>query len=101
MKRTDGYLNKNYDFDFSDVKSTMAIGGIIGMIILMIFVIPWLSFWLCYLGGMIAKIVIGKYLVEGFALLGLTIPLEKIPLIAGVFGWIASFFISNSKSSKS
>ena len=45
--------------------------------------------------------MIGKYLVEGFALLGLTIPLEKIPLIAGVLGWMASFFVSNSKSSKS
>ena len=100
MKRTDGYLNKNYDFGFSDVKSTMAIGGIIGAIIAAIFIIPWFSFWLSYFGGWIAKIVIGKYLVEGFSFLGITVPLEKIPLIAGVLGWIGSFFKSNTKASK-
>ena len=100
MKRTDDYLNKNYDFGFRDVKSTMAIGGIIGAIIATIFIIPWVNFWLSYFGGWIAKIVIGKYLVEGFSFLGITVPLEKIPLIAGVLGWIGSFFKSNTKSSK-
>lgn len=101
MKRTDDYLNKNYDFGFiSNVKSTMTIGGIIGAIIATIFVIPWASFWLSYFSGWIAKMVIGKYLVEGFSFLGITVPLEKIPLIAGALGWIGSFFKSRTKSSK-
>lgn len=70
-------------------------------IIVLLFIAPWLTFWLSYFMGWIAKITIGHLLVEGFGLLGLTIPLAKIPLIAGVIGWIASFFhgMFNLKSS--
>lgn len=67
-------------------------GSAIIMIILILFIMPWLSFWLCYFIGWISKLVIGKHLIEGFALIGLTIPIDKIPLLAGCIGWIASFF---------
>ena len=81
---------------------SLTILGIIGLIIIAIFIAPWLSFWLAYFGGWIAKITIGNYIVKGFALLGITLPLNKIPLIAGVLGWIGGFFknISTGTNSK-
>lgn len=57
-----------------------------------IFILPWIAFWLAYFGGWIAKILIGKQLVNGFALIGITLPIEKIPLLAGTLGWIGGFF---------
>ena len=94
MRRTNG-LNRNYNFNFGGGLSVL---GIIGLIILSVFIAPWLSFWLAYFGGWIAKIVIGDYLVKGFALLGIVIPLNKIPLLAGVLGWIGNFFKNTVKS---
>lgn len=61
-------------------------------ITLAIFIIPWLSFWLAYFMGWICKLVIGQQLVAGFALLGITLPIDKIPLLAGTLGWIGSYF---------
>lgn len=69
-------------------------------ILLLIFIVPFLSFWLCYFVGWISKIFIGKYLVEGFALVGIDLPLNKIPLLAGCLGWIASFFAHYNNSDK-
>ncbi len=77
------------------IKLPVIVGGI-AMGILTIFIIPFVLFWLAYLGGWIAKIVIGKYLVEGFAILGFTVPIDKIPLIAGLLGWIGGYFKQNS-----
>ena len=74
------------------MENFLKVTGIIGTIILIIFIAPWLSFWLAYFGGWIAKITIGKYLVEGFSLFGIAIPLDKIPLVAGFLGWIGGFF---------
>lgn len=70
--------------------------GAIALIVLIIFIGPWICFWLAYFGGWIAKITIGKYIVAGFKLFGITIPLDKIPLAAGVLGWIGGFFKSSS-----
>lgn len=66
----------------------------IGLIILILFVQPWLSFWLFYLGGWIASKVIGVKLVEGLTIFGIMIPISKIPLLSGTLGWIGSFFRS-------
>ena len=66
--------------------------GAICLIILLIFVAPFLTFWLCYFTGWIAKIIIGNYLVAGFSILKIDLPLDKIPLLAGTLGWIGSFF---------
>jgi len=67
-----------------------------------IIIYPWLAFWFAYLGGILAKIFIGQELVAGFALLGINISIEQIPLIAGTLGWIGGFFkvISSSASKK-
>ena len=70
--------------------------GVIVMGIIAFFIIPFVSFWLAYLGGWIAKIMIGKYLVEGFDILGITLPIDKVPLIAGVLGWIGGYFKQNT-----
>ena len=98
MKRTDNYLNKSYDIDYSG----FTLLGLIALIIILIFIAPWVSFWLAYFGGWISKIVIGNYIVKGFALLGITVPLDKIPLLAGVLGWIGGFFksVGSLKSNK-
>ena len=66
--------------------------GAIFLIILLIFVAPWITFWLCYFAGWIAKILIGNYLVGGFSIFKIDLPLDKIPLLAGTLGWIGSFF---------
>ena len=100
MKRTDSYLNKNYDFNSNT--EGLTIMGLLFMIILIIFIAPWLTFWLAYFGGWVAKITIGKYLVSGLSLIGLDISLDSIPLLAGVLGWIGGFFkatISTTKKS--
>lgn len=69
-----------------------AIIGFIVAALLILFFYPWIAFWLCYFEGWIAKLLIGNYLVEGFAILGITVPIAKIPLIAGLFGWVGGFF---------
>ena len=65
--------------------------GVITATVILIFAGPWIMFWLAYFGGWVAKILIGKHLVAGFALLGLNIPIDKLPLIAGCLGWIGGF----------
>lgn len=88
MKRTNNYLNNNYDFDLGG----LSILGLIGLIIVIIFIAPWLSFWLAYFGGWIAKITIGDYIVRALELIGILITKDQIPLLAGGLGWIGGFF---------
>ena len=66
--------------------------GLIVLFVLAIVILPWVAFWLAYFGGWIAKLVIGGYLVQGLAILGINITLDQIPLLAGVLGWIGGFF---------
>lgn len=80
---------KRYD---DTVTNGFAILGGVTLIIFIVFIAPWISFWLAYFGGWIAKLLIGNYLVEGFALVGITLPIDKIPLLAGTLGWIGGFF---------
>ena len=66
--------------------------GVIGTVLLVLIFWPWIGFWLCYFEGWLAKLMIGKYIVEWFTLFNINLPLEKIPLFAGVLGWIGGFF---------
>ena len=66
--------------------------GILFLFIAFILFSSWIFFWISYFEGWIASLFIGKYLTEGFALLGINIPVNKIPLIAGFLGWIGGFF---------
>ena len=92
----------NLDMDdlFDEVKEKASIGGAILLIIGTVFFLPWISFWIYYLGGWVAKLVIGKYLVAGFAILGIDLPIDNVPLIAGCLGWIGGFFKNSSISKK-
>ena len=73
---------------------------LIATAIVIIFIWPWLSFWVAYFLGWITKITIGKYIVEGFALLNIDLPLNKVPLLAGVLGWIGGFFTGTKTNRK-
>ena len=73
-------------------KGFVGLLGIVTFFILIIFILPWICFWFAYFGGWVTKITIGKYIVEGFSLIGITLPLNKIPLLAGTLGWIGGFF---------
>ena len=79
-----------------------AVSALFAFFVLIIFIAPWINFWLAYFGGWIAKITVGKYIVEGFSLIGIALPLNKIPLLAGTLGWIGGFFknVSNLNSKK-
>ena len=88
------YFEENYDI----ATSGFAIAGIIATVIVMIFILPWLGFWLAYFGGWIAKITIGGILVKGLALIGLNITPDKLPLLSGALGWIGGFFKSINSS---
>ena len=92
MKRTDLYLNRDYDFHFNT--GGLTILGAIALIILAVFIAPWISFWLAYFGGWVAKITIGDQLVLALNFLNISINKESIPLLAGGLGWVGSFFKS-------
>ena len=84
--------------DFKEEK-TKHIGTTIFLFVLIIFAAPFLQFWIAYFVGWISKLVIGKYLMAGFAILNIDLPLDKIPLVSGCLGWIASFFMHFKQNS--
>jgi len=96
MKRTDLYLNKDYDIDLNN----LSILGIIAILVITIFIAPWLGFWIAYFGGWVAKITIGNYLINGLEYLGILITKDQIPLLAGVLGWIGGFFKASNHNTK-
>ena len=67
-------------------------------LILWCFMAPFIGFWAGYLVGLFSKIMIGKYLVEAFALLKINIPIDKIPLLGGLFGWFYSCFLPKTNN---
>lgn len=84
-------MNKKFKFN----KPTIIF---IASLFAILLVLPFLAFWASYFVGWISKILIGKQLVTGFALIGIDLPLDKIPLLAGCLGWISCFFIHNNNS---
>lgn len=73
---------------------------IIAIIIIYLIIEPFLIFWVSYFVGWLSKIFIGKYIVAGFELLHISFPIDKIPLLAGLLGWIGSFFKSTINTNK-
>lgn len=101
MSKLDSYLDKDYGWAFLNPHrdtTEAKIASLIVLIIVALLIEPWLVFWLAYCAGWFAKILIGKYIVAGFGLLGISIPIDKIPLLAGVLGWVGSFFKSFQSS---
>ena len=89
---------KKYDDSITD---GFTILGAVAFIVFIVFIAPWINFWFAYFGGWIAKLLIGKYLVKGFALIGITLSIDKIPLLAGTLGWIGGFFkVKNINTNK-
>lgn len=83
------------------MKDSLSIAGIIGMVIMLVLVIPFISFWISYFGGWITSIIIGDTLCNALNILFNTAYFTKdmIPMMAGALGWIGGFFKSHSSSS--
>lgn len=80
------------------MKEFTAIVGAIVLICVLFLVMPFISFWLAYFGGWIAKLVIGGKLAAALNLLFNTtyFTAEMLPMMAGALGWIGSFFKSTT-----
>ena len=68
------------------------------LVLAMFFIAPFLSFGLGWLAGWFIKITIGGFIVKGFDLVGIHIPLESLPLFFAVLNVIAMFFKGISDS---
>lgn len=64
------------------------------LLIAMFFIMPFLAFGGGWLLGQLIKITIGGFIVQGFELVGLHIPLESLPLFFAVLNVVAMFFHS-------
>lgn len=76
---------------------------VICMIILVIgviFLAPLLNFAAGLLVGYLIKFMIGTSIISGLAIVGINLPLEKIPLFFGTLAVIASFFHSPAINKK-
>lgn len=73
------------------------LGAIVGVLIA-IFVVPFVSFWLCYFGGWICSLTIGDVLADGLNTVFKTTHFTKdiIPLTAGTLGWVGGYFKSKN-----
>lgn len=84
------------------VDSIFMIFGIIVVIIGTFFIMPFLHFWLAYIGGCIVQMVIGTPLCHALnTTFGTTrfVP-EMLPWIAGACGWIGGYFKSTNINRK-
>ena len=73
---------------------------IVVVTILLMFIIPWFSFVIGWVVGWCSKLFIGNYIVNAFALFGITITKNDIPLIGGALAWLGSFFKTSRKPDK-
>lgn len=68
--------------------------GALGVLVGLILILPFISFWLSYFGGWLCKIAIGNTLTKALNILFNTthITAEMLPWMAGALGWIGGFF---------
>lgn len=83
-----------------EMEDIFKIIGRMAVIIGLILILPFISFWLSYFGGWICKITIGNTLVKALNILFNTtyFTTEMIPWIAGALGWIGGFFKTIQKN---
>lgn len=62
------------------------------------FIMPFISFGLGWLSGWIIQITIGSSIVNGLALIGVNLPLDRLPLFFGTLAIIANFFKTTLKT---
>ena len=73
--------------------SGWALVGVIAFLIVVIIIQPALLFWLGYLRGWLAKLVIGTKLVTAINMVfGTAFTADMLPMIGGALGWIGGFF---------
>lgn len=70
------------------------------LVIGVIFLAPLLNFAAGWLVGYFIKFMIGTSIISGLAIVGINLPLEKIPLFFGTLAVIASFFHSPTINKK-
>lgn len=76
--------------------------GAIVMVMIVMLLTPFLTFWCGWLSGWLAKLVIGVPLCNAMNTLfnvAYFTP-DKLPLIGGALGWIGGFFKSVAKVNK-
>ena len=75
--------------------------GVIIMAIVLYFFIPMLSFFFTYIGGWVCIVTFGSTLCYAlYTLFNVTyFQPNKLPLMAGAFGWIGGYFKSVNLSS--
>lgn len=97
-------MNYNIKYKNSGGGIGLAIIGALFLVTVILFITPFISFWLAYFGGWIAKVTIGTKLVAALNLLFNTDYFTKdmLPMMAGALGWIGSYFKSypNIKNNK-
>lgn len=76
------------------LEGVATIVGVFALAGLLLLVGPFISFWLAYFGGWLAKITIGDTLCQALNTLFPTRTFVKdlIPWYAGALGWIGGFF---------
>lgn len=84
--------------DFVEV--LMTILGAIAFIALIVFVMPFVHFWVAYFGGWITMKIIGVKLTDALNILFNTqyFKPQMLPMMAGALGWIGGFFKSISST---
>ena len=84
------------------MKKGLSIFGIISMVIIIVLIVPFISFWISYFGGWITSIIIGDTLCKALNIIFNTAYFTKdmLPMIAGALGWIGGFFESYHSSLK-
>ena len=84
------------------MEDLMTVVGAVVVICVLFVIMPFISFWLAYFGGWIAKLVIGTKLAAALNILFNTtyFTAEMLPMMAGALGWIGSFFKSTTTVKK-
>lgn len=80
------------------MEDLMTVVGAVVVICVLFVIMPFISFWLAYFGGWIAKLVIGTKLAAALNILFNTtyFTAEMLPMVAGALGWVGSFFKSTT-----
>lgn len=66
------------------------------------FIGSWLVFFVGYISGIIAKLVIGEPLIQGINMIFKTnLTKDALPLITGTIAWISAFFKTSTINTQS
>lgn len=69
----------------------------IGILITLYLVSPLIYFGFGYVTGLVIKLTIGRWVIEGLSIVGVYITMQQIPILCGVLSLISMFFSSFEK----